>query len=159
MTMMSSLLLPIFLALPAPIKVGLILFGGLTFGTAVKVEKKQAKNHARVRVVQEEQRIAGRHAQRLAEHEREQARRLKEGGGMVIALGDEGTYSIEGKKNQTKEQLSEALLQAGKAKPQRKIYIRATKKQTHKEVTEVLKLCRDAGLKKISFVSLPNAAK
>lgn len=141
----------LFFALPAPLKIVLIMFGGLSL---VKVRQEAAHMH-------HAQAARAEHAEHAA---REPVRELRavpvrpaeNAAPLVITVNSDGSFAVAGAKL-SEEQFVNRLKAMAAADPQRKIELKADALTPHQMVANAVKISKAAGLRHVSFAAKPEA--
>ncbi len=141
----------LFFALPAPLKIVLIMFGGLSL---VKVRQEAAHMH-------QAQAARAEHAEHAA---REPVRELRavpvrpaeNAAPLVITVNSDGSFAVAGAKL-SEEQFVNRLKAMAAADPQRKIELKADALTPHQMVANAVKISKAAGLRHVSFAAKPEA--
>ncbi len=142
----------LFFALPAPLKIVLIMFGGLSL---VKVRQEAAHMH-------QAQAARAEHAAPRAV--REPVRELRavpvrpaeNAAPLVITVNSDGSFAVAGAKL-SEEQFVNRLKAMAAADPQRKIELKADALTPHQMVANAVKISKAAGLRHVSFAAKPEA--
>lgn len=145
----------LFFALPAPLKIVLIMVGGLSL---VKVRQEAAHmHHAQAARAEHVEHAAPRAVREpVRELRAVPVRPAENAAPLVITVNSDGSFAMVGAKL-SEEQFVNRLKAMAAADPQRKIELKADALTPHQMVANAVKISKAAGLRHVSFAAKPEA--